>query len=75
MAELDWALANMDGQRGKKGVKPSNELVEVDAKVVNSKEEVCFGKSLSFELICIFFRLLQLNLKGLGALLFDDGEL
>lgn len=52
LAELDWALANMDGQRGKKGVKPANELVEADAKVVNSKEE--------------------LNLKGLGALLFDD---
>ena len=68
----------MDGQRGKKGVKPSNELVEVDAKVVNSKEEVCsfylLGKSLSFKLIHIFFHLLQLNLKGLGALLFDDGE-
>ena len=58
MAELDWALANMDGQRGKKGVKPSNELVEADAKVANSKEEVCsfiFGNSLSFELIHIFF--------------------
>lgn len=41
MAELDWALANMDGQRGRKGVKPSNELVEADAKAVNSKEEVC----------------------------------
>ncbi|KAF8797693.1 hypothetical protein BYT27DRAFT_7228846 [Phlegmacium glaucopus] len=52
LAELDWALANMDGQRARKGVKPSNELVEADAKVVNSKEE--------------------LNLKGLGALLFDD---
>jgi hypothetical protein len=41
LAELDWALANMDGQRGRKGVKPSNELVEADAKAVNSKEEVC----------------------------------
>jgi len=41
----------MDGQRGRKGVKPSNELVEADVKAGNSKEE---------------------NLKGLGALLFDD---
>ena len=41
MAELDWALANMDGQKGRKGVKPSSELVEADAKAVNSKEEVC----------------------------------
>ena len=41
MAELDWALANMDGQKGKKGVKPSSELVEADAKAVNSKDEVC----------------------------------
>jgi hypothetical protein len=51
LAELDWALANMDGQKGRKGVKPSNELVEVDAKVVNSKEEVCsflFSRSLEF---------------------------
>lgn len=42
LAELDWALANMDGQRGRKGVKPSNELVEADVKAGNSKEEVCF---------------------------------
>jgi hypothetical protein len=43
LAELDWALANMDGQRGRnlKVVKPSNELVDADAKAVNSKEEVC----------------------------------
>jgi hypothetical protein len=32
----------MDGQKGRKGVKPSNELVEADAKVGNSKEEVLF---------------------------------
>lgn len=73
MAELDWALANMDVQRGRKGVKPSNELLEADAKV-NAKEEVCSfcGKSLSLKLIYLLY-LLQLSLKGLGALLFDDG--
>jgi hypothetical protein len=60
----------MDGQRGRKGVKPSNELAEADAKV-NSKEEVCFfSLSRKFETNLYF----QLNLKGLGALLFDDGE-
>jgi hypothetical protein len=32
----------MDGQRGRKGTKPSNELVEADAKIANSKEEVFF---------------------------------
>ncbi|CAA7262618.1 unnamed protein product [Cyclocybe aegerita] len=51
LAELDWALANLDGgPRGKKSAKPANELVEADAKI--GKEEG--------------------NLKGLGALLFDD---
>jgi len=51
LAELDWALANMDaGSKGKKQVKPTNELVEADAKV---------GKD-------------DGNMKGLGALLFDD---
>lgn len=78
MAELDWALANMDGQRGRKGAKPSNELVEADAKAVNSKEEVFFS-FYSSPLIVFSIEtnsyLLQLNLKGLGALLFDDGEL
>jgi hypothetical protein len=52
LAELDWALANMDAAtHGKKAPKTTNELVEADAKV---KED-------------------GINLKGLGALLFDDG--
>ncbi|KAF8968711.1 P-loop containing nucleoside triphosphate hydrolase protein [Flammula alnicola] len=52
LAELDWALANMDaGARGKKHAKPANELVEADTKV--PKED-------------------GVNMKGLGALLFDD---
>ncbi|KIM41907.1 hypothetical protein M413DRAFT_445116 [Hebeloma cylindrosporum] len=51
LAELDWALANMDaGSRGKKQSKGTNELVEADTKV---------GKD-------------DGNMKGLGALLFDD---
>ncbi|KAF9480626.1 hypothetical protein BDN70DRAFT_877317 [Pholiota conissans] len=51
LAELDWALANMDGTgKGKKAQKLANELVKADAKV---KED-------------------GMDLKGLGALLFDD---
>ena len=61
----------MDGQRSRKGAKPSNELVEADAKVANAKEEVCFF----FEFqIHSYLTSSQLNLKGLGALLFDDGK-
>ncbi|KDR74087.1 hypothetical protein GALMADRAFT_227782 [Galerina marginata CBS 339.88] len=54
LAELDWALANMDAgtQKGKK--KPVNELVEADAKA--GKDDMVG------------------NMKGLGALLFDDGS-
>ncbi len=38
LAELDWALANMDaGGKGKKYNKPANELVDADAKI---KEDV-----------------------------------
>ncbi|KJA22162.1 hypothetical protein HYPSUDRAFT_164868 [Hypholoma sublateritium FD-334 SS-4] len=34
LAELDWALANMDaGGKGKKHAKPANELVDADAKI------------------------------------------
>ncbi|KAF8154005.1 P-loop containing nucleoside triphosphate hydrolase protein [Crassisporium funariophilum] len=55
LAELDWALANMDGSsasasKGKKAAKGANEFIEADAKM---------GKD-------------EGNLKGLGALLFDD---
>jgi len=51
LAELDWALANMDaGSRGKKQVKPTSELVEADAKV--GKDDVCIliTPSISFRL-------------------------
>lgn len=38
LAELDWALANMEaGGKGKKHNKPANELVDADAKI---KEDV-----------------------------------
>lgn len=38
IAELDWALANMDPSgKGKKHQKPANELMEADAKI---KEDV-----------------------------------
>ncbi|KAF9529073.1 P-loop containing nucleoside triphosphate hydrolase protein [Crepidotus variabilis] len=58
LAELDWALANMEGGsnagssnlKAKKPGKSSNELIEADTKL--GKDEV--------------------NLRGLGALLFDD---
>ena len=46
LAELDWALANMDGQNCRKGMKLSNEVVEVDTKFAGPKEEVCFFFSL-----------------------------
>ncbi|PPQ95985.1 LOW QUALITY PROTEIN: hypothetical protein CVT26_016201 [Gymnopilus dilepis] len=55
LAELDWALANMDAgaRKGKKSSKAVNELVEADSKV--GKDDIVG------------------NMKGLGALLFDDG--
>ncbi|PPQ75889.1 hypothetical protein CVT26_000154 [Gymnopilus dilepis] len=54
LAELDWALANMDAgaRKGKKSAKAVNELVEADSKV--GKDDIVG------------------NMKGLGALLFDD---
>ena len=44
LAELDWALANMDtGGKGKKHNKPTNELVHADTKIKEDVRWLCVG--------------------------------
>lgn len=70
LAELDWALANMDtGGKGKKHNKPTNELVDADTKIKEDVRWLCVGTPR----ISNLFWLQGMNFKGLGALLFDDG--
>jgi hypothetical protein len=69
LAELDWALANMGGSKRGKG-KAASEIIEADAKV--GKEDV-YWCSYPARILLINFEQ-QGNLRGLGALLFDDGR-
>ncbi|EDR09438.1 RAD26-like SNF2 family DNA-dependent ATPase [Laccaria bicolor S238N-H82] len=69
LAELDWALANMGGsKRGK--AKAASDIIEADAKV--GKEDVYICSHPTRTLLINFEQ--QGNLRGLGALLFDDGR-
>ena len=72
LAELDWALAHMDSASGSSSSSKasSKELAEADSKL--GKEDV---RSISLLCSVVFDSFLQGQLKGLGALLFDDGLL
>lgn len=75
MAELDWALAHMGGTKTKK--RPKGKSKEVDwvyeAESKGSKEEV----RVSSRARCLphpHAHVFQTELRGLGALLFDNGN-
>lgn len=71
MAELDWALETMDAPKPKSKRKSDIDVADVETKL--GKEYVRVGDFIDLFVDKHIFQNDLNDLKGLGALLFDDG--